>query len=99
MSGSDFFKVLQEMPLDEENGDSEFQSEESQRKLSLQIVLDAWDDALGEGVDPDIVASTAIFAALSDMIATYGEEAVVKMTDGFGERIRQGEFTLSRTHH
>lgn len=97
MSGSDSFKNPAESWADDELWGEAQPSEEDQRRLALQLILDAWDDALGEGVEPDIVASTAIFSALSDMIESYGEEAVVTLVDGLADRIRQGEFTLHRT--
>ena len=55
-----------------------------------------WARELGEGVDADILATTAIFAALSDMVEAYGEEAVADMAGGLVDRVRQGEFTLNR---
>lgn len=97
MSGSDSLKNPAVAWADDELWGEARPSEEDQRRLALQLILDAWDDALGEGVEPDIVASTAIFSALSDMIESYGEEAVVKLVDGLADRIRQGEFTLYRT--
>jgi len=70
--------------------------ETDQRRMALQSILDAWDDALAEGVGADILATTAIFAALSDMVEAYGEEAVAEMASGLADRVRQGEFTLNR---
>ncbi len=58
---------------------------------------DAWEEAVYDGIDPDCVATAAIFAALSDMIATYGEEPVAKMVERLPDRIRIGEFTVART--
>ncbi len=84
---------------DEEEFDFPLPNSDEQRRIALQIFLDAWDDALAEGVDPDVLASTAIFAALSDMVETYGEEAVAEMADGLKDRVRQGEFTLNQTRH
>lgn len=84
-------------PLDEDGHDASPLSEEEQRRMALQNILDAWDDSLGEGVDADILATTAIFAALSDMVEAYGEEAVAEMANGLADRVRQGEFTLNRT--
>ncbi|MAB13450.1 hypothetical protein [Parvibaculum sp.] len=81
---------------EDEAGDMAEPPEGEQRRLALQNLLDAWDETLGEGVSPDILASTAIFAALSDMVEAYGEEAVAEMTDGLSDRIRSGEFTLNR---
>ena len=50
-----------------------------------------------DGLDPDCLATAAIFAALSDMIASYGEEPVADMCARLPERIRMGEFTVSKT--
>ena len=85
--------------LDEDEVDFVLPNDDEQRRIALQIFLDAWDDALAEGVNPDVLASTAIFAALSDMVETYGEESVVELTDGLKDRVRQGEFTLNQTRH
>ena len=43
---------------------------------------------------PEMVASSAIFAALTDMIDTYGENTVADMVAEWPDRIRDGEFTL-----
>ncbi len=87
--------------LIEEDEEFEFPlpNDDEQRRIALQIFLDAWDDALAEGVDPDVLASTAIFAALSDMVETYGEEPVSEMAEGLKARVQQGEFTLNQTRH
>jgi len=84
---------------DDEEFEFPLPNNDEQRRIALQIFLDAWDDALAEGVDPDVLASTAIFAALSDMVETYGEEPVSEMAEGLTDRIQQGEFTLNQTRH
>lgn len=61
---------------------------------ALELVLDAWDVALGEGVEPEVIASVAIYAALADMIDRFGEEAVADFAATLQERVRNGEFTL-----
>ncbi len=68
-----------------------------EKQLALRYLLDAWEEAVYEGVDPDCLATAAIFAALSDMIATYGEEPVAVMCARLPERVRAGEFTLAKT--
>lgn len=47
-----------------------------------------------DGIEPEMLANASFFAALSDLVATYGEDAVAKMTDGLSRRIQNGEFTL-----
>ena len=66
------------------------------KHLALRYILDAWEEAVYEGLDPDCIATAAIFAALSDMVATYGEEPVAVMCAKLPERIRTGEFSI---HH
>lgn len=61
---------------------------------ALQLILDAWDKALSEGAEPEVVASVAIYAALADMVDRYGEDAVADFCATLPERTRRGEFTL-----
>ena len=67
------------------------------KQAALQYILDAWEEALHDGIEPEMLANAALFAALTDLIDAYGEDAVAKMTNGLSRRIRYGEFTLKRT--
>ena len=78
---------------DEENGEEAQRS----RQAALRYILDAWEEAVYDGLHPDCIATAAIFAALSDMIASYGEEPVAVMADRLSQRMRNGEFTVGRT--
>jgi hypothetical protein len=68
--------------------------EDEQKRVALQVILEAWDDAVEQGASSEIVASSAIFAALTDMIDIYGEDTVADMVAEWPDRIREGEFTL-----
>jgi len=68
-----------------------------EKQLALRYLMDAWEEAVYEGIDSDCLATAAIFAALSEMIQTYGEEPVAVMCERLPERIRAGEFTLAKT--
>jgi hypothetical protein len=68
-----------------------------QKKVALAYLTQAWDDAVAEGVESDVLAHAALFAALSDLILSYGEEAVAELAASLEGRIRNREFTLSRT--
>ena len=70
--------------------------EDEQKQLALRIILEAWEDALSQGVSAEMVASSAIFAALTDMIEHNGEEPVAEMVAEWPDRIRNSEFTLSQ---
>ncbi|MGI9413247.1 MAG: hypothetical protein ACR2PM_06240 [Hyphomicrobiales bacterium] len=67
-----------------------------QKQMALRYILDAWEEAVYDGIEPDLLARAAMFAALSDMVASFGEDAVATLTDGLAERIRHGEFTVNR---
>jgi len=71
-------------------------SEDDPEKKSraLQLILDAWDTALSEGAEAEVIASVAIYAALADMVDRYGQDAVAEFCATLPERARRGEFTL-----
>ena len=70
---------------------------DAQKQAALRYILDAWEEALHDGIEPEMLANAALFAALADLIGVYGEDAVAKMTTGLTRRIHHGEFTLKRT--
>jgi hypothetical protein len=71
--------------------------DKARSQAALRYILDAWEEALHDGIEPEMLANAALFAALADLVDTYGEEAVAKMTGGLSRRIQHGEFTLKRT--
>ncbi len=69
-------------------------AEDTQKRRALDLVLDAWEKALAEGAEPEVVASVAIYAALADMVDRHGAEAVAEFCATLPDRARNGEFTL-----
>jgi hypothetical protein len=65
------------------------------KRLALAYLSEAWDEALAEGVDSEILAHAALFTALADLIATYGEDAVAGLAETLPRRIQAREFTVS----
>jgi hypothetical protein len=65
---------------------------------ALSLILDAWDEGTDSGLAPEQMAYAALFAALTDLVSLYGEDAVVKLARGLERRVELGEFTLSRTN-
>ncbi len=65
-----------------------------QKRVALAYLGEAWDGALAEGVDSEILAHAALFTALCDLIATYGEEPVAELAKTLPKRIRAREFTV-----
>lgn len=68
-----------------------------QKRVALAYLSQAWDEAVADGVNSDVLAHTALFAALSDLILSYGEAAVADLTVTLKDRILNREFTLDRT--
>ena len=72
------------------------EDEEARKQAALRYILDAWEEALHDGIEPEMLANAALFAALADLVSAYGEDAVAKMTGGLSRRIQHGEFTVTR---
>ncbi len=64
------------------------------KRVALAYLSEAWDGAIAEGVDSEILAHAALFTALCDLIATYGEEPVAELAKTLPKRIRALEFTV-----
>ncbi len=67
------------------------------KRLALAYLTEAWDEAVAEGVDSDILAHAALFTALADLIGSYGEEAVAELAKSLPRRIEAFEFSLVRS--
>jgi hypothetical protein len=72
---------------------------ETKSPNALTYLLDAWDEAILNGVKQDAMATAALFTALSSLIDHHGEEAVAALAERLVMRIRRGEFTLGRAAH
>ncbi len=66
-----------------------------QKQAALSYLNEAWAEARHDGVDGDCLAQASLFAALAELVATYGEDAVAKFAEGLPTRIRNGEFSLA----
>jgi hypothetical protein len=67
-----------------------------QKRLALSYLTQAWGDAVAQGVESDVLAHAALFAALSDLVLSYGEDAVAELAASLEGRVRNREFTLER---
>jgi len=70
---------------------------DEQKRAALHYILEAWEEALLDGIEPEMLANAALFTSLSDLVTVYGEAAVAEMTKGLSQRVEHGEFTLHRT--
>ena len=47
-----------------------------QKQAALSYLNEAWAEARHDGVDGDCLAQASLFAALAELVTTYGEDAV-----------------------
>jgi hypothetical protein len=66
---------------------------------ALNYILNAWEEAAENGIAPETMAYAALYAALTDLVGTFGETAVMKLIRELGPRVEKGEFTLTRPTH
>ena len=69
--------------------------EHEQKRVALGYLHEAWAEARIDGVDGDCLAQASLFAALAELVGTYGEDAVAKFVEGLPARVRNGEFSLA----
>ena len=70
-----------------------------QKREAYERFSAVWKDAIGAGIEPEVLAHVALFAALGDLVSTYGEAAVADFAERLPKRIIAGEFTISRPLH
>lgn len=80
-------------------GQPESDDLKSQKREAYQRLSAVWADALGAGIEPEVLAHVALFAALGDLISTYGETAVADFAERLPNRIAAGEFSISHSVH
>jgi hypothetical protein len=77
--------------------DSALAESEDDSLRALGVMWEAWEEGTGQGIAPELMAYAAMYTALTDLVAAYGEEHVCTMVDGLSGRVRKGEFTVIRT--
>jgi len=68
-----------------------------QKIAALTYLHEAWEEARLDGVETEFLAQAALFTALSELVKTYGEDAVVQLAKSLPRRIQHGDFTVERT--
>ena len=76
----------------------ELTSAEDERRAALSFVTEAFAEAILAGIESESFAHAALFAALQELVETYGEDAVSAFAGRLSERIMAGEFTVAVKH-
>jgi hypothetical protein len=69
-----------------------------EHRAALAYVTEAFAEAILAGIESDFFAQAALSAALRELVATHGEEAVAVFAEALPARLRAGEFTLTARH-
>jgi hypothetical protein len=64
---------------------------------ALSYILEAWEEGTESGIAPELMAYAALYTALTDLVASYGEDSVISLVTSLVPRVQKGEFTLYRT--
>jgi hypothetical protein len=70
---------------------------EEQKQAALKYILDAWEEALHDGIEPEMFANAAFFRRARRSDRCLWRRCRGQMTNGLSRRIHHGEFTLKRT--
>jgi hypothetical protein len=65
------------------------------KQAALSYVTDAFAEAELDGLDADCMAQAALFAAFTELVATYGEDAVAEYASTLPDKIRTGAFSMA----
>jgi hypothetical protein len=65
-----------------------------QKRVALSYLNEAWAEASLDGIDADCMAQACLFAAITEFVSTYGEDAAARFAEGLPKRIHNGEFTV-----
>jgi hypothetical protein len=69
---------------------------DDQSVKALGYILEAWEEGTESGIAPELMAYAALYTALTDLVAAFGEDSVVGLVNGLAPRVLKGEFTLCR---
>ena len=69
-------------------------AEQEQKKVALSYLHEAWAEARLDGVEDDCMAQACLFAALAELVSTYGEQAAAAYAEKLAGRINNGEFSI-----
>ena len=73
-----------------------FDRSQSERQLALEYLVEPWNSAEEDGLEPASLAHASLFAALATFVRMHGDEATADLVEQLPERIRNGEYNLDR---
>ena len=65
---------------------------ENDQLLAAEIISKSWQDCLDKNIDPQLIASTALTAALSQLVKTTDQQTAIRITKRLIGAIEDGKF-------
>lgn len=78
------------------SGHTVFDRDHGERQLALEYLAEAWNVAEDDGVQTAALAHASLFAALATFVKMHGDEATASLVELLPDRIRSGEYNLTR---
>lgn len=69
---------------------------EEKHRVALEFFQEAWNNAVQEGIEPSILAESALLTALTQLYENDGETSVVELLDTLPDRLESGHFDANR---
>ncbi len=69
---------------------------EEKHRVALEFFQDAWNSAVEEGIEPLILAETALLTALTQLQSNEGENSVSELLESLPKRFESGHFDATR---
>lgn len=73
------------------------ESDREERQLALEYIAEAWNAAEEDGIEPNALAHASLFAALTTLAKKYGDDAAAELVATLPDRLRAGEYNLTRS--
>ena len=70
---------------------------EEKKRVAVEYFRDAWFATLAEGIEPHILAESAMFAVLSELTRAQGETSATAIVDQLPQQLENGDFLVDRT--
>jgi hypothetical protein len=72
-------------------------NEREERQVALEYVAEAWNEAEDDGIATLALAHASLFAAITSLVEHHGESAIAELIASLPDRIRAGEYNLTRS--
>lgn len=69
---------------------------EEKKRVAVEFFREAWFAALAEGIEPHILAESALYTALSELTRYHGETCVSAIVSQLPQQVENGDFLIDR---